>query len=207
MHYQDLFEKNKTDLSKTWEAIRSIINVGRKVKFNPCFWKHNGALFFNLIKKAETFNFFFTNIGLNIVKRIPKGKKSLKTYLKNKILKSFYFYPTTPDEIIKTIKCSLTTNHAVVIAYQNLYWGIVLITAWNMSKYGIFSGQYFPIFRLQAVVIDIFKIYVILSKSIFVVFLKFSKSYFLLTMNMCFFFFDEKQMFCFALHFQNDAHS
>ena len=25
-------------------------------------------------------------------------------YLNNKILKSFYFYPTTPDEIIKIIK-------------------------------------------------------------------------------------------------------
>ena len=27
------------------------------------------------------------------------------TYLKDKTLKSFYFYPTTHDEIIKIIKC------------------------------------------------------------------------------------------------------
>ena len=27
---QDLFEKNKTDLLKTWEVIRSIVKVGRK---------------------------------------------------------------------------------------------------------------------------------------------------------------------------------
>ena len=27
---QDLLEKNKTDLLKTWEVIRSIVKVGRK---------------------------------------------------------------------------------------------------------------------------------------------------------------------------------
>ena len=30
-YYQELFEKNKTDLSKTWEAIPSIVDVERKV--------------------------------------------------------------------------------------------------------------------------------------------------------------------------------
>ena len=73
-YYQDLFEKNKTDLSKTWEAIRFIVNVRRKSKRTPGSLKYNGALLFNPVKIAETFNFFFTNIGTNIGKRIPKGK-------------------------------------------------------------------------------------------------------------------------------------
>ena len=49
---------------------------------------------------------------------------------------------------------------------------------------------------LQAEVIDVFKIYVNLSKSNIVVFLKLSTSYLLFIIKMCFFFFDEKQMFC-----------
>ena len=81
--------KIKTDLLKTWEAI---------------FSKHNSALLFNPVKVAETFNFVFSNIGPNIAKRIPKGKKSPMTYLNDKIWKSFYFYPTTADEIIKIMK-------------------------------------------------------------------------------------------------------
>ena len=56
---------------------------------------------------------------------------------------------------------------------------------------------------LQTVVIDVFKIYVNLSKSTIVVFLKLSTSYLLFIIKMCFFFFDEKQMFCFVL--QKDA--
>ena len=50
---------------------------------------------------------------------------------------------------------------------------------------------------LQAVVIDVFKIYVNLSKSTIAVFLKFSTSYLLFIIKMCFFFFDEKHvLFC-----------
>ena len=50
---------------------------------------------------------------------------------------------------------------------------------------------------LQTVVIDVFKIYVNLSKSTIVVFLKLSTSYLLFIIKMCFFFFDEKHvLFC-----------
>ena len=76
----------------------------RKSKRTPCSIKNNDVLLFNPVKIAENFNFFFTNIGPNIAKRIPKGRKSPMTYLNDKILKSFFFYSTTPDEIIKIIK-------------------------------------------------------------------------------------------------------
>ena len=76
-YYQDFFEKNKTDLSKTWEAIPSIVNVRRKSKPTPGSLKHNGALLFNPVKIDETFNFSFTNIGTSTGKRIPKGKNHL----------------------------------------------------------------------------------------------------------------------------------
>ena len=52
---------------------------------------------------------------------------------------------------------------------------------------------------LQTVVIDVFKIYVNLLKSTIVVFLNLSTSYLLFVIKMCFFFFDEKQMFCAGL--------
>ena len=77
------------------------------------------------------------------------------------------------------------------------------------SFFQIMWGWYKPFFislhqgLLQAVVIDVFKIYVNLSKSTIGVFRKLSTSYLLFIIKMCFFFFDEKQMFCFVL--QNDA--
>ena len=44
-YYQDLFEKNKTDLSKIWETIRITVKVERKRKRTPCSLKHNGVTF------------------------------------------------------------------------------------------------------------------------------------------------------------------
>ena len=78
--------------------------MGRKITCTPCSLKHNSFLLFNPVKTDETFNLFFTNIGPNIAKRIPKGKKSPMTYLNVKILKSFFFYSTTPDSTIKIIR-------------------------------------------------------------------------------------------------------
>ena len=75
-----------------------------KSKRTPCSLKHKGVLLFNPVKIAETLNFFLTNIGPNIANRIRKGRKSPMTYLNDKILKSSFFYPTTPDEIIKITK-------------------------------------------------------------------------------------------------------
>ena len=75
-----------------------------KIKHTPCSLKHKGVLLFNPVKIAETFNFFFANIGPNIVNRIRKERKSPMTYLNDKILKSSFFYPTPPDEIIKITK-------------------------------------------------------------------------------------------------------
>ena len=85
--------KQKPDLSKTWEAIRSIVNVGQKCKYIPCSLKHSRALLFNPVK-----------VEINIAKRIPKGNKSPMTYLKVEIDNYFYFYPTNLDKIIKIVK-------------------------------------------------------------------------------------------------------
>ena len=83
--------------------------MGRKSKCTPYFLKHNSALLFNPVKIAKISTFFFTDIVPNIAKNIPKGKKSPMTYLNDNILKYFYFYPTTPNEIVKSGHNSLPT--------------------------------------------------------------------------------------------------
>ena len=70
-----IIRKNRTGLSKTCETLRFIANVGRKSTSTPCSLKLNGALPFDQLKVAETFNILFTNVEKRIAKRIPKGKK------------------------------------------------------------------------------------------------------------------------------------
>ena len=76
-YYQDLFEKNKRDLSKTWEAICCFVKMGRKSKRSPCSLKHQGVLIFNPEKIVKTFNFFFTNLDLTLLRKFLKEKNNL----------------------------------------------------------------------------------------------------------------------------------
>ena len=49
----------------------------------------NGNVITNKNCIAEIFNDFFVNVCSNLASRIPKGKRSFKTYLKKSILNSF----------------------------------------------------------------------------------------------------------------------
>ena len=49
-------------------------------------------------------------LDLTLQKEFLKEIKSPMTYLNDKILKSFQFYPTTPDEIIKIIESFSNNN-------------------------------------------------------------------------------------------------
>ena len=55
-------------------------------------------------RKLKLSTFSLQILALTLQKEFLKEKKSPMTYLNDKILKSFFFYSTTPDEIIKIIK-------------------------------------------------------------------------------------------------------
>ena len=58
------------------------------------------------------------------------------THLNDKILKSFFFHPTTPDEIIEIVKSFSNDKSAgPKIAYQHLYERAVLMLC--LSQYHI----------------------------------------------------------------------
>ena len=120
-YYQDLFEKNKTDLSKTWEAIHCIVKVRRKSKRTPCSIKNNDVLLFNPVKIAENFNFFFTNIGPNIAKRIPKGRKSPMTYLNDEIVKIIKSFSNNKSAGPNSLPTPILKNCADVLSFPISY--------------------------------------------------------------------------------------
>lgn len=113
LYYQDLLKKNKTDLSKTCKAIGSIVNMRRKSKSTACL-NDNSALLFNLVKIAGTLKSFFTNIGLNITKKICEMKETTDGISKKQNFKVFLL-------LLKSLNVLLTTNHLVPIADQQLY--------------------------------------------------------------------------------------
>ena len=95
--------------------------MGRKGKRTLCFLKHNGVLPFNPVKVAETFNFFFTNIGPNIAKRIPKGRKSPMTYLNDEIVKIIKSFSNNKSAGPSSLPTPIMKNYADVLSFPISY--------------------------------------------------------------------------------------
>ena len=72
-YYSQYFEDNKKNSKKTWEGIRSIININ-KSKFKSISQLNvNGKVIDNPTEIVETFNDFFVNVGPNTEKIIPQN--------------------------------------------------------------------------------------------------------------------------------------
>ena len=56
----------------------------------------------------------------------------------------FHFYQS------KTSFSNMNTTHAIDLIFLGIGLFLCTITAWKVSKYGVFSGIYFPVFELNS---------------------------------------------------------
>ena len=101
-YYQDQFTKHKSNLKKSWQIIKTIIN---KCKYRPSAseFKSNGNSITNGKQISDTFNKFFVNVGSNLAKKIPRSHKDPMGYISHGINECFYLMPVTDEETSKII--------------------------------------------------------------------------------------------------------
>ena len=73
-HYQNLLIEQKTNVKKSWQIIKGIINK-RKYRLNNTKFKHNGAIIEDGKLVADKFNKYFVNVGESLAKSIPPSKR------------------------------------------------------------------------------------------------------------------------------------
>ena len=103
-HYQAFFIEHKNNLFKTWQGIKSIININKKNNKTINCLKVNGKEETDPFIISDSLNSFFTNIAKKIESKIPQTDKHFSDYLLNPTENSFFLTPTTPDEVSKIIK-------------------------------------------------------------------------------------------------------
>ena len=69
-HYSDLLAANKSNIKKTWQIIKSIVNKNKMKKINSKFKLPDGSVTENKLLISNKFNDFFINIGPNLAKKI-----------------------------------------------------------------------------------------------------------------------------------------
>ena len=110
MHYQTFFEANKTNLRKTLQGTREVINVKKRHPQTISRLMINGNTLADPSKVTSHFNNHFSNIAKNVANKIPKTNHNYREYLKEPIGNYFILHQTTNEEIESVLK-SLKNNN------------------------------------------------------------------------------------------------
>ena len=102
-YYRQFFDTHKSNLKKTWEGIKSIINHKSKTGINISSVIKDKKCIDEPIEIANTFNEYFSTIPETIAKKIIPSKTKFTDYLTNRNPSSIFLVPTTPEEVTDII--------------------------------------------------------------------------------------------------------
>ena len=103
-HYNKYFEKHCNDVKKTWNGIRSIINIKNSVQSSLTQLNVKETIITNPKKIVEEVNNYFANVGPETEKLIPLNPISNPTnYLANRNRFNFLIAHVSNEEVLEII--------------------------------------------------------------------------------------------------------
>ena len=120
IHYAHLFDLYKTNMRKTWETIKQLLNKNYMQFEFPSTFKIMELIFPTKKKLLNNLTIFFVNIGSKLAETIlPKHQtKYFDSYLKDRCVSTFNFVPVTRDETFSTDQ----DNDSPHIYILSIYW-------------------------------------------------------------------------------------
>ena len=103
-YYTTAFNERLGDIKNTWKLINSVISKSSNLK-KPDFdyFTIQGQKITDKKLIANSFNDYFTNLGIELEKLIKPVNNSPTDYMKNPAVNSLYLYPTDTGEIINIV--------------------------------------------------------------------------------------------------------
>ena len=92
--------KHKSNMRKTWEIIKNVINKNRNSSTNTIFDVNNVKTSDKKVISNGS-NKYFVNVGATLAKLIPRSDKSPMSYINQNIMDTFYTIPTTNKGVEK----------------------------------------------------------------------------------------------------------
>ena len=159
-HYESYFDEMNSNIKKTWEGIRKIVNVKKSTKFSISHLNINGKIVDEPIDIANNFNNFFVNVGPETEKSIPRiPNQSPNQFLKNRNQFDFIIAHISEEEIVDIIVALPKKSvgpHSLPINFLKIVADIVAIPLCNIINLS-FSQGIFPDMLKIAKVIALFK--------------------------------------------------
>ena len=101
-YYQDKFLYSTTNIKKTWQIIKTILNKGNDSVIIKSF-KSGNTIITDKNEIVNKFNEYCSNIGPSLAAKIPKPTSSHMDYPNEQFKELFSLFLTCPDEIINIV--------------------------------------------------------------------------------------------------------
>ena len=101
-YYQDMLLENKSNLKKSWQILKGIINK-RKYRSAVQEFDSNGTIIKDGEQIPNKFNKFFVNVGSNLSRAIPKSNKDPRNFIQHTTYECFCVMPVNDEEVVKII--------------------------------------------------------------------------------------------------------
>ena len=101
-YYQDLLSEHQSNVKKSWQVIKTIINKRKYKPVNTKF-KCNDTITEDGQVISNKFNNFFVNVGTSLAKNIPSSKKCPTEYIVTNSTRLFILDPVSENEVLKIL--------------------------------------------------------------------------------------------------------
>lgn len=148
IHYDEQFQKFKSDIKKSWQIIKEVINNKKQMSCAQHTFKIDNKVVEDRNEIVNGFNNYFVNIGSKLCESIPAPNKDFTEYLPAACANTMFLSPTDRNEVSQIImsfdnkspgKDEVTAD---IIKKTYLLYIDVLVNIVNLSlSQGIFPSE------------------------------------------------------------------
>ena len=136
-HYKSYFDQHSSNIKKTWEGIRKIVNVKKTVNFTISQLNVKGKIIDDPSEINNKFNNFFVNVGPNTEKSVPKvPNMSPEKFLKNRNQFELIITHISENEILDILK-ALGCTGAIRVHFVRFLKLLVISELWSLKIWPI----------------------------------------------------------------------
>ena len=155
-YYTKYFEDNNNNIKKTWEGIRSIINIKSTKHSTISQIKINNKVITNHKEIVETLNNFFVNVGPNTERNIPVNPKTKpENFLKNRNQLNFLISHISNEEVLEIInqlENKSTGPNSIPIKLLKLIPDLILMPLCKIINHSFQTGVFPDALKISEVI-------------------------------------------------------
>lgn len=155
-YFKTYFQTHSANIKKTWEGIRSIVNVKSNTNFSISQINVNGKIIDDPVAITNSFNDFFVNVGPETENKVPKvPNMSPNKFLKNRNQFDFIMAHISENEILEIIKAlpnKGTGPASIPLKLLKIIADIIVIPLCRIINASFTSGIFPEVLKTQKII-------------------------------------------------------